>query len=131
MPLGNARNIAFWVVLFLMILALFNLFGNGGSQMNSRQISYSDFIQRVDKDQISSVTIDGETIGLTTKDGTQFTTVRPQGEEVANRLIDKGVDVRVEPQQQSGFMSLLGVWLPFILLIGVWIFFMNRMQGGG
>ncbi len=131
MPLGNARNIAFWVVLFLMILALFNLFSDGSAQMNSRQISYSDFIQRVEKDEISAVTIDGENVGITDKDGKLFATVRPQGEELANRLIDRGVDVKVERQQQSGFMSLLGVWLPFILLIGVWIFFMNRMQGGG
>ncbi|MTH35829.1 ATP-dependent zinc metalloprotease FtsH [Paracoccus limosus] len=129
--MGNARNIAFWVVLFLMILALFNLFSDGSSQMNSRQISYSDFIQRVDKDQVTAVTIDGENVGITTKDGKQLATVRPMGEDIASKLVDKGVDVRVERQQQSGFMSLLGVWLPFILLIGVWIFFMNRMQGGG
>ena len=131
MPLGNARNIAFWVVLFLMILALFNLFSDGSAQMNSRQISYSEFIQRVEKDEVTAVTIDGENIGITGKDGKQYSTVRPQGEEIANRLIADGVEVKVERQQQSGFMSLLGVWLPFILLIGVWIFFMNRMQGGG
>ncbi|KGJ06726.1 membrane protease FtsH catalytic subunit [Paracoccus halophilus] len=129
--MGNARNIAFWVVLFLMILALFNLFSDGSAQMNSRQISYSDFIQRVEQDQVSAVVIDGEQIAITAKDGKQFTTVRPQGEEIADMLIQKEVEVKVERQQQSGFMSLLGVWLPFILLIGVWIFFMNRMQGGG
>ena len=129
--MGNARNIAFWVVLFLMILALFNLFSDGSTQMNSRQISYSEFIQRVEKDEVTAVTIDGENIGITGKDGKQYSTVRPQGEEIANRLIADGVEVKVERQQQSGFMSLLGVWLPFILLIGVWIFFMNRMQGGG
>ncbi len=129
--MGNARNIAFWVVLFLMILALFNLFSDGSAQMNSRQISYSDFIQRVEKDQVTGVTIDGENIAITDKDGKHYATVRPQGEEIADRLINKNVEVRVERQQQSGFMSMLGVWLPFILLIGVWIFFMNRMQGGG
>ena len=128
--MGNARNIAFWVVLFLMILALFNLFSDGTSQMNSRQITYSDFVKRVDSDQVATVTIDGEQIHLKTADGQQFTTIRPQGEEIADRLIDKNVEVTVERQTQSGFMSMLGVWLPFILLIGVWIFFMNRMQGG-
>ncbi|HRO14705.1 MAG TPA: ATP-dependent zinc metalloprotease FtsH [Paracoccus sp. (in: a-proteobacteria)] len=129
--MGNARNIAFWVVLFLMILALFNAFGGDGTQLNSRQISYSDFIQRVDNDQVAAVTIDGENVVITGKDGKQYATVRPQGEEIAQRLLDNNVEVRVERQQQSGFMSLLGVWLPFILLIGVWIFMMNRMQGGG
>ncbi|MBV0891321.1 ATP-dependent zinc metalloprotease FtsH [Paracoccus sp. Z118] len=129
--MGNARNIAFWVVLFLMILALFNAFGGNSAQLNSRQISYSEFAQRVENGEVASVVIDGEQVGITGSDGNQYVTVRPLGEEIADRLIDRGVDVRVERQQQSGFMSLLGVWLPFILLIGVWIFMMNRMQGGG
>ena len=131
MPLGNARNIAFWVVLFLMILALFNAFGGDGAQMNSTQISYSDFIRRVDDGQVASATIDGETVVVVGKDGKRYVTVRPLGEDLADRLLTKDVEVKVERQQQSGFMSLLGVWLPFILLIGVWIFMMNRMQGGG
>ncbi len=129
--MGNARNIAFWVVLFLMILALFNAFGGNSVQMNSTQIPYSDFIHRVENDQVGAVTIDGETVMITGSDGRRYSTVRPLGENIADRLIDKNVEVKVERQQQSGFMSLLGVWLPFILLIGVWIFMMNRMQGGG
>ena len=129
--MGNARNFAFWVVLFLMILALFNLFSDGSGTMNSRQISYSDFIQRVQNDQVTAVTIDGEDVAITGTNGEQFATVRPMGEDISDRLIQQGVDVRVVKQQSSGFMSMLGVWLPFILLIGVWIFFMNRMQGGG
>ena len=79
MPLGNARNIAFWVVLFLMILALFNAFGGDGAQMNSTQISYSDFIRRVDDGQVASATIDGETVVVAGKDGKRYVTVRPLG----------------------------------------------------
>ena len=85
--MGNARNLAFWVVLFLMILALFNLFSDGATTMNSRQISYSDFIQRVDNDQIAAVTIDGEELAVTGTDGNQYATIRPQGEDIADRLI--------------------------------------------
>ncbi len=129
--MGNARNFAFWVVLFLMVLALFNLFSDGSTAMNGRQISYSDFIQRVQNEQVSSVTIDGEDVAMTGADGQEYTTVRPMGEEITDKLIAQGIDVRVVKQQSSGLMSLIGVWLPFILLIGVWIFFMNRMQGGG
>ncbi|MRX49153.1 ATP-dependent zinc metalloprotease FtsH [Paracoccus sp. S-4012] len=129
--MGNARNIAFWVVLFLMVLALFNLFSDGQGQMNSRQISYSDFISRVENNQVETATIDGEQVYIQATDGQQYVTIRPQGEDIADRLIQNDVEVRVERQQTSGFLSLLGVWLPFILLIGVWIFFMNRMQGGG
>ena len=129
--MGNARNIAFWVVLFVLVLALFNLFSGGQSSLNSRSISFSDFIEKVDSGDVTSVTLDGEKVMFRTKDGGSYTSIKPQGEEVTDRLIQKNVDVRAEPQEQSGFMSLLGVWLPFILLIGVWIFFMNRMQGGG
>ncbi|MDO5642805.1 MAG: ATP-dependent metallopeptidase FtsH/Yme1/Tma family protein, partial [Paracoccus sp. (in: a-proteobacteria)] len=129
--MGNTRNIAFWVVLFLMILMLFNLFSDGASQASNGQLSYSEFVERVEKKEVSSAVINGEEVQFRTTDGKQFTTIRPQGEEIASLMISNGVDVSVRKQQQSGFMSFLGVWLPFILLIGVWIFFMNRMQGGG
>jgi len=129
--LGNARNVAFWVVLFLLTLALFNLFSGNQSTMNARNISYSDFIARVDNGDISSVTLDGEQVLIRGKDGQQYVTVKPESDDITERLIANDVEVKVERQEQSGFLSLLGVWLPFLLLIGVWIFFMNRMQGGG
>ena len=133
--MGNARNIAFWVVLFLLILALFNLFGNGQTTMNSRTLAYSDFIGKVESGEISAVVIDGEQIQVQARDGTTYVTVKPDGDQLNDKLVDtllaKDVAVKAEPQKQSGIFSLLGVWLPFLVLIGVWIFFMNRMQGGG
>jgi cell division protease FtsH len=128
---GNARNIAFWVVLFLLILALFNAFGGNQATTASRTVSYSEFIQRVDKGEVAAVTIDGERVVATDAAGGRFATIAPADPRLTERLIEKGVEVRAEPQQSSGFMSLLSVWLPFIVLIGIWIFFMNRMQGGG
>ncbi|MCB1399469.1 MAG: ATP-dependent metallopeptidase FtsH/Yme1/Tma family protein, partial [Rhodobacteraceae bacterium] len=129
--MGNARNLAFWAVLFLLILALFNLFGDGQNAVNARSTSYSDFIAKVDKDEVASVRLDGETVTYQAADGTTYTTVKPESDPIAERLIAKGIEVNVVRQEQSGFMSLLGVWLPFLVLIGIWIFFMNRMQGGG
>ncbi|WGV16104.1 ATP-dependent zinc metalloprotease FtsH [Fuscovulum ytuae] len=129
--MGNARNIAFWVVLFLLILALFNLFSGNQSTMSSRTLSYSEFISRVDAGEVQSVTLDGERVLVRARDGSQYVTIKPDGETLTDRLIDKGVEVKAEAQEQSGFMSVLGIWLPFLVLIGVWIFFMNRMQGGG
>jgi cell division protease FtsH len=128
---GNARNIAFWVVLFLLILVLFNAFGGNQTTTASRTVSYSEFIQRVDKGEVASATIDGERVVATDTTGNRFATVVPNDPGLTERLIGKGVEVRAEPQQSSGFMSLLSLWLPFIVLIGIWIFFMNRMQGGG
>ncbi|PZX19668.1 membrane protease FtsH catalytic subunit [Palleronia aestuarii] len=130
--MGNARNIAFWVVLFLLVLALFNLFSGGQSGMSSRSISYSDFIERVNSGDVSSVTLDGERVLFRGTDGQEFTTIRPdQGDQLTERLIERDVAVNAEPQEQSGFTTVLMTFLPFLLLIGVWIYFMNRMQGGG
>ncbi|NCU21093.1 ATP-dependent metallopeptidase FtsH/Yme1/Tma family protein, partial [Candidatus Falkowbacteria bacterium] len=129
--MGNARNIAFWVVLFLLILALFNLFSGGQGTMNARSVSYSDFIGRVDSGEVASVTLDGEQVVFRGNDGVQYSTVKPQTDDITARLIDNKVEVKVERQEQSGIMSVIGVWLPFLVLIGIWIFFMNRMQGGG
>ncbi|HEY0275471.1 MAG TPA: ATP-dependent zinc metalloprotease FtsH [Paenirhodobacter sp.] len=129
--MGNARNLAFWAVLFLLILALFNLFGDGQSTAGSRQVAYSDFISAANKGDVKSAQIDGEDVRYQTTDGTTYSTVKPVSDPIAETLISKGVTVNVVKQQQSGFMSLIGVWLPFIVMIGIWIFFMNRMQGGG
>ena len=129
--MGNARNIAFWVVLFLLILALFNLFSGDGTTLQSRENSYSDFVAAVENDQVASVTLDGEKVRYSTKDGTSYVTIKPTDAEVTNLLIDKNIPVRAESQEQSGFQAFLLSLLPFLLLIGVWIYFMNRMQGGG
>ncbi len=129
--MGNLRNIAFWVVLFLLMLALFNLFSNGQNTGSARAIAYSEFIQRVDNGEVSRVTIDGERVMIRGRDGQQYSTVKPDGVDLTDRLLGADVAVEVRPQQSSGFLSALGLWLPFLLLIGVWIYFMNRMQGGG
>ena len=129
--MGNARNIAFWVVLFLLILALFNLFSGGNSSLQSREIGYSEFVAAVDGGSVNSVTLDGETVRYKTSDGGDFVTIKPEDAELTGMLIEKGIPVKAESQQQSGFQSFIISLLPFLLLIGVWIYFMNRMQGGG
>ncbi len=129
--MGNARNFAFWIVLFLLMIMLFNMFSNGASTSSARSVNYSEFIERVDSNEVSRVTIDGEQIVFTGSDGQQYTTVRPDDSSLTQRLLDAGIPVEAEPQEQSGIVSTLMLWLPFLLLIGVWIYFMNRMQGGG
>ncbi len=129
--MNNARNIAFWAVLLLLIVMLFQLFSGGQSTMSSRTLSYSDFIAMVEGDKVQTVTLDGERVEVKGKDGTTYASIQPDGEEITDRLIAKGIEVKVVPQQESGIMSMLSLWLPFVLLIGIWIFFMNRMQGGG
>ncbi|MBB5220724.1 cell division protease FtsH [Amaricoccus macauensis] len=129
--MGNTKNIAFWIILFLLMVALFNVFSNGSRTSMGREISYSDFLNRVEANEVASVRLDGERVAITGTDGTQFQTIQPRGNDVIPDLREHKVEIQAAPQEQSGFVSALGLWLPFLLLIGVWIFFMNRMQGGG
>src|SRR6056297_1145804 len=99
--------------------------------MSSRSISYSEFVDSVDRGEVSSVTLDGEQIMFRGNDGQDYVTIRPEGADITDRLIEQDVQVNARPQEQSGFTTVLMTFLPFLLLIGVWIYFMNRMQGGG
>ncbi|MEE4348491.1 MAG: ATP-dependent zinc metalloprotease FtsH [Paracoccaceae bacterium] len=129
--MGNARNIAFWVVLFLLILALFNLFSGSGNTLQSQNISYSEFVRAVESEQVSRATLDGEQIRYRSTDGRDYVTIKPEDAQVTDLLIANNVPVTAESQQQSGFQTFILSLLPFLLLIGVWVYFMNRMQGGG
>ena len=100
--MGNARNIAFWVVLFLLILALFNLFSGGQTTMSSRALAYSDFLSQVDKGEVARVTIDGERVDVVTQDNTRYVTIKPQGEVLTDRLVAKGGEVNAEPLARAG-----------------------------
>ena len=129
--MGNARNIAFWVVLFLLILALFNLFSGGQSTMNSQSLGYSEFVRAVEAGDVQSVTLDGERVLMRGRDGQDYVIIIPDDTDVVDTLIENNVSVVAEAQEQSGLSSIIMTFLPFLLLIGVWIYFMNRMQGGG
>ncbi len=129
--MGNARNIAFWVILFLLVLALFNMFSGSGSTMQSQEKTYSDFVTSVQGGGVSNVILDGEQIRFSGSDGKSYVTIKPTDAEVTGLLIENNVPVRAEKQAQSSFQAFLITLLPFLLLIGVWVYFMNRMQGGG
>ena len=129
--MGNARNIAFWVVLFLLVLALFNLFSGNNANLQSRELSYSEFVSSVNGGGVTNVTLDGERIRFRGSDGADYVTIKPADANVSEFLIEQNVAVRAEQQEQSGFQTFILSLLPFLLLIGVWVFFMNRMQGGG
>ena len=81
--------------------------------------------------KVSEVVLDGETIHVREADGTRYEVVQPLGTNLIEVLSRSDVEVRAVKQEKSGLMSAISVWLPFILLIGVWLYLMNRMQGGG
>ena len=127
---NNVKQVAFWVVLFLLILALFNLFSGDKVTLSSRTIPYSDFISIVEKGEVSGATLDGEQIIFQTATQ-QYMTVKPQGVDVTPILLQNKVAIDAKPQEKNGLLSYVGTLLPFLFIIGIWLFFMNRMQGGG
>ena len=88
-------------------------------------------MDQVGSGKVSEVVLDGETIHVREADGTRYEVVQPLGTNLVEVLSRSDVEVRAVKQEKSGLMSAISVWLPFILLIGVWLYLMNRMQGGG
>ncbi len=129
--MGNARNLVFWVVLFLLVMALFSLFSGGQNASMSNAKSYSEFVSSVEAGTVSQVTLDGEQIRYRGTNGQDYVAIMPRDAEVTDLLIANDIPVSARAQEQSGLQSFLIGLLPFVLLIGVWIYFMNRMQGGG
>lgn len=128
------KNLALWVIIGLLLIALFNLFQNPSSRSPQSNLSYSDFLSEVDSGRINDVTIQGKTINGHFTDGRAFSTyVPPEDPNLVNSLRQRGVTITAAPVDDS-MPSLLGVlvsWFPMLLLIGVWIFFMRQMQSGG
>jgi cell division protease FtsH len=88
-------------------------------------------VQRVEAEEVSRVTLDGERVRFRGEDGKDYVTIKPQDASITELLLDKNIPVTAESQEQSGFQAFILSLLPFVLLIGIWIYFMNRMQGGG
>ena len=128
------KNLALWVIIGLLLIALFNLFQNPSGRGPQSNLSYSDFLGEVDSGRISDVTIQGKTINGHFTDGRSFSTyVPPEDPNLVASLRERGVSITAAPMDDS-MPSLLGVlvsWFPMLLLIGVWIFFMRQMQSGG
>ena len=130
--MNNFKNLGLWLVIIFLVIALFNLFGQPGGQGSSRELAYSDFIDRVDDGEVRDVKIAGERVtGHLTSGETFFTYAPEDSSGMMEKLDDSGARVLVDPQERSALVSFLVSWLPFILIIAVWIFFMRQMQGGG
>ena len=125
------KNIILWVVIAVILMSVFNNFGTqtGGAQ----PMSYTSFIEKVRSGQISQVTIDGRAIEGRTNAGDAFTTYSPETDNRAlvGDLLQNNVEITATPPEQSSLLTQIFIsWFPFLLLIGVWIFFMRQMQGG-
>jgi cell division protease FtsH len=129
---ANLRNFALWVIIVLLLLALFTLFQNPGQRASSQDISFSQLLTEVDKNSVRDVVIQGPEIHGTFTNGSSFQTYAPNDPTLVKRLYDAKVNVTAKPPGDNvpWFVSLLVSWLPFIALIGVWIFLSRQMQGG-
>ena len=130
---ANLRNFALWVIIVLLLLALFTLFQNPGQRTTSQDISFSQLLNEVDQGRVRDVLIQGPEIHGTYTDGRSFQTYAPSDPSLVQRLYNKGVQITARPQSDNvpWFVSLLISWLPFVALIGVWIFLSRQMQGAG
>ncbi|MHA1529438.1 MAG: ATP-dependent zinc metalloprotease FtsH [Alphaproteobacteria bacterium] len=129
--MGNAKNLAFWAILILLMVTLFSVFQGGGATNAGTQMAFSDFLTSVEHKEVAEVVIDGENITGRMKDGTRFNTIQPGNIDIIDDLRAADVAFRAESQERGGLLSTLGFWLPMLIVFGVWIFFLNRMQGGG
>jgi cell division protease FtsH len=125
------RNIAIWLLVALVLMTVFNQFGAKTGNSDS-QYTYSQFIDEVKGRNVARVSIEGHVLRGTTNDGKHFSTYAPADPWMLSDLLKYGVVVEAKPQEEpSMLMNIFVSWFPMILLIGVWVFFMRQMQGGG
>jgi cell division protease FtsH len=125
------KNVVLWVVVAVVLMSMFNNFG--GRKSVESGMSYSQFLQSVREGQIKQVTIDGTVIRGLTGSGERFSTFSPPNDpHMVDDLLENHVDIKVDPPETESFLTqILISWFPMLLLIGVWVFFMRQMQGGG
>jgi cell division protease FtsH len=130
---ANLRNFALWVIIVLLLLALFTVFQGPGQRQVSAEIPFSQLLSDVDAGKVKEVTIQGPEIRGTYMDGRGFNTYAPNDPSLVKRLYDNKVNISARPLQDNvpWFVQMLVSWLPFIALIGVWIFLSRQMQGAG
>jgi cell division protease FtsH len=128
-----SKNLALWVIIGLLLIALFNLFQSPSTRGPQTSLAFSDFLTEVQAGRVADVVIQGNSISGHFADGRLFTTYAPNDPNLVDRLTGAGVRIAAVPQDEN-MPSLVGVlvsWFPMLLLIGVWIFFMRQMQAGG
>jgi len=129
---GNFRNFAIWLVILFMLMGLFQVFQSTTRSISIAERNYSQFISEVDSGNVQSVTITDDIVTGTLRDGTQFQTTIPKNTDIVSRLETRGVQITAKEPESSPFWGiLLSSWLPFLVIIGVWFFFIRQMQGGG
>ncbi len=131
--MNNLRNLALWIIIALLLVALFNMFQGTASRPAATTTNFTEFNQEVVQGAVKKVTIQGDQIHYELANGQSFTTYAPNDPGLVSRMLQHNVGITVQPAD-DGMPTLMGVfinWFPMLLLIGVWIFFLRQMQAGG
>ncbi len=124
------KNMAIWLVIGVVLMTVFNQFNTRQTALNT--LEYSQFLEEVKQGRVTKVVIQGRTLEATTNDGKKITTYAPPDLWMVSDLLKNNVKVVAKPEEEQSFlMSIFVSWFPMLLLIGVWVFFMRQMQGGG
>ena len=123
------KNLALWMVIGLIVIVLFNVFQ--ASQPSRDKMVFSDFLRKVEAGEVKEVLIRGKSVSGKLADGNSFRTFTADYPDLIKALKDKGVKIAVEPEDNNPWYAYVLQWVPMLLFIGVWIFFMRQMQGGG
>jgi cell division protease FtsH len=124
------KNLVIWLVIGLVLMTVFNQFNT--RQATQAPMEYSQFLEEVKSGRISKVTIEGRQLKATTAEGKRVTSYSPGDIWLVSDLLKYGVKIEAKPEEEpSLLMNIFVSWFPMLLLIGVWIFFMRQMQGGG
>ena len=125
------KNLIMWLVIAMVLMAVFNNFVPN-SKTPERNIDYSTFIAEVEQGNVERVSIDGQSIVIRMHTGEYFVTHSPGDPGLVGDLLKNGVKIEAKAEEEpSLLMQIFISWFPLLLLIGVWIFFMRQMQGGG
>ncbi len=124
------KNLVIWLVIGLVLMTVFNQFNT--RQSAQAPMEYSQFLEEVKAGRIAKVTIEGRQLKATTSEGKRVTSYSPGDIWLVSDLLKYGVKIEAKPEEEpSLLMNIFVSWFPMLLLIGVWIFFMRQMQGGG
>ncbi|MBT5751958.1 MAG: AAA family ATPase, partial [Rhodospirillaceae bacterium] len=127
------KNLALWIIIGLLLVALFNLFQGPGTQVVETKLAYSEFLDDINNGDVGDVIIRGSEISGHFNDGRGFTTYAPEDADLVPLLTKNKVLIRAAASDEDvpSLLDVLVSWFPMFLLIGVWIFFMRQMQSGG
>jgi cell division protease FtsH len=123
------KNLALWMVIGLIVILLFQLFQQNQSPRG--EIVFSDFLKKVESGEVREVTLKGNNVSGRLSDGSSFRTFTADYPDLVRSLKDRGVKIDVKPADTNSWLAIVLQWVPMLLFIGVWIFFMRQMQGGG